>query len=62
MLTVSISNILYLIPEGTMGKMKSADEYLYEICNQIIHSDSSIRFVAFLIKWVNWLSQNIEMD
>jgi hypothetical protein len=46
MLTISISNILYLIPEGTMGKMKSADEYLYEICNQIIHSDSSIRFVG----------------
>ena len=46
MLSVSISNILYLIPEGTMGKMKSADEYLYEICNQIIHSDNSIRFAG----------------
>ena len=26
--------------------MKSADEHLYEICNQVMHSDNSIRFVG----------------
>ena len=42
--------------------MQNANEHLSSICDQVLHSDTSIRFVGIPNKWVNWPCQDTEMD